>query len=210
MKAVFAILGVVVVLGIVYGLAFMGIIPVKKMAAKNPALAKILAPLHLAPAKPKATAVVAKAGTDATDPQQQTLDAQKKQLADDRAQLDKDKAAFDAQKQSPSPTPAVGADGTASVDGASPNGTAAADTGAKLSAIYATMSPDDIAKIFAKLPDPVVIQNLMPLDEGKAGKVLAAMPADRAARLSQQMMGHGLARQAAATPPPGVPVTTIP
>jgi flagellar motility protein MotE (MotC chaperone) len=208
MKAVFAIIGLIVVLGIVYGLAFMGIIPVKKMAAKNPALAKILAPLHLAPAKPKATAVVAKADTTAgaTDPQQKTLDAQKKQLTDDRAQLDKDKAAFEAQKQSSSPTPTGD---TASADGSAPNGTSVADSGAKLSAIYATMSSDDIAKIFAKLPDPVVIQNLMPLDEGKAGKVLAAMPADRAARLSQQMMAHGPTRQASA-PSPGAPATTIP
>ena len=32
------------------------------------------------------------------------------------------------------------------------------------------MDPDDIAHIFAKLPDPLVVQTLMQIDEKKAGK----------------------------------------
>ena len=203
MKAVLGVLSLVVVLGVVYGLAFLGVIPVQKMAAKNPSLAKVLAKIRLAPVKPKG-ALAAKAGAKPpADPQQQALQNQQKQLAVDRAQLDKDKAAFEAAKQTPTPPPR--ANGAMTAGAAT---TPAGDTDAKLKAIYATMSPDDIAVIFAKMPDPIVIQNLMPLDESKAGKILAALPADRAARLSQQMMAQTPTRQASAAAPQ--PQTNLP
>lgn len=188
MKIVFAILGLLIVLGVLYGLAFFGVIPVQKMADKNPAMAKILRQAHLASSKPKAVAKTA--SQPQLDPQAQSLQAQEQQVAADRAQLDKDKAAFETEKQQ-------------SANSAAPAGGNGADnpgTSAKLTAIYGTMQPDDIAKIFAKLPDPVVIQNLMPLDEEKAGKVLAAMPPDRAARLSQQMMAKASVASAAPQP----------
>ncbi len=175
MKIVIAFLSVAALLGIVYGLAFFGIIPVQKMADKSPALASTLTMLHLAKAKKPKQAVPAGA---APDPAQIALDAQKKQLATDRAQLDKDRAAWEAQKQQ-APAPA---------DGAAPDAaTTATDNAAKLSAIYAAMSPDDLARIFGKLPDPDVIQSLTQLDEKKAGQVLAILPADRAARIARQM-----------------------
>lgn len=203
MKIILTVLGLVVVLGVLYGLAFLGVIPVQKMAAKNPAMAKALAKMHLAPAKPKAAVAAKTAATAPADPQQQALQTQQKQLAADRAQLDKDRTAFEAEKQQP-PTPAGG-----TISATSDGGTAApGDLNAKLTAIYATMSPDDIAKIFAKLPDSVVIQNLTPLDERQAGKVLAAMPPDRAARLSQLMMAQGVAQQASAVPTQ--PQTSLP
>ena len=40
MKALLGIFGLLAVLGIVYGLAFVGIIPAQKLAAKSPALAR--------------------------------------------------------------------------------------------------------------------------------------------------------------------------
>ena len=49
------------------------------------------------------------------------------------------------------------------------------------------MSPDDLARIFGKLPDPDVIGSLTQLDEKKAGQILALLPADRAARIARQM-----------------------
>ena len=188
MKIVFSILGLLVLLGILYGLAFLGVIPAQKMADKNPSLAKVLYQMHLAKAKPKAAPKLA--ALPKPDPRQQQIQAEQAQVAADRAQLEKDKAAFAIQKQqaaAPPPSPSTAAPSSA-------------DTSAKLSAIYATMSPDDIAKIFEKLPDPDVIQNLMPLDEKKAGKILAAMPADRAARLSRQMMASPTPLQTAAVP----------
>ena len=196
MKIVFSILGLVVLLGVLYGLAFVGVIPAQKMADKNPSLAKILYKMHLAKAKPKAALKLA--AQPKADPKQQQIQAEQAQVAADRAQLEKDKAAFEAQKQqAAAPAPS--------------NSTAApsiADTNAKLSAIYATMSPDDIAKIFEKLSDAEVVQNLMPLDEKKAGKILAAMPADRAARLTRQMMASPTPQQTAAVPPQ--PAISIP
>jgi len=178
----------VALLGVVYGLAFFGIIPVQKMAGKSPALASALAALPLVRAKKPARSAPPGA---APNPQQQALDAQKKQLAADRAQLDKDRAALKTQKQQP-PTPPDG--------GAPP--APPPDTAAKLGAIYATMSADDLARIFGKQPDPDVIQSLTQLDEKKAGQVLAALPADRAARLTRRMSRVTLASAPTGAPAP--------
>lgn len=172
MKALFTVVGLLVTLAVLYGLAFLGVIPVQKWADKNPSLAKPLMAMHLARAKRK-SALPPSAAAPIPDPQQKALQDGRKQLAADRAQLAKDRDALEAEKQqaaSSAPT------------GATP------DTNAKLSAIYDTMSPDDLAGIFAKLPDPAVIQSLLPMDEKKAGKILAALPPARAARLARQMM----------------------
>ena len=187
MKAILGIVGLLAVLGIVYGLAFVGIIPAQKLAAKSPALGQALIALHLAKPTMKAAPVVAVAQPAAKlSPAQQALDAEKQQIAAARAQLDKDRAALDARQQQASATPAP-----------DPNAPPAPDTGAKLIALYGTMDPDDIAHIFAKLPDPLVVQTLMQMDEKKAGKVFAALPPDRAARLSEVMASHapGIRRQ---------------
>jgi len=187
LKAVIGLLSVVALLGVVYGLAFFGIIPVQKMADKSPGLASTLTKLHLAKAKKPAPAAPPGA---APSPEQQALDAQKKQTAADRAQLDKDRADFEAQKAQPAAPP----DGVAS--------TPPPDHAAKLGAIYATMSADDLARIFGKQPDPDVIQSLTQLDEKKAGQVLAALPADRAARLTRQMSRVNLASSGSGAPVP--------
>lgn len=190
MKAVLGIFGVLVLLGVAYGLAFLGVIPVQKIAGKSPTLASALKALHLAKAK-KPARVASPAA--APDPERLALDAQKKKLAADQAQLEKDRATLEAQKQTPAP-PADG-DG-----GASP--APVSDNAAKLGAIYATMSADDLARIFGKLPDPDVIASLAQLDEKKAGQVLATLPADRAARLTRQMSRVTLASASPNAPLP--------
>lgn len=170
MKAGLLIVGsIIVIVGVLYGLAFVGIIPTRKWAEKSPKMARMLAALHLAPkVKPKKAAA-------APDPALAALDAQKKQLVADRAQLDKDQAAFEDEKQKAA-APAAASNPNSAAPPPAP--------GAKLAAIYATMSPDDLARIFIKLPDPAVASTLSHLDEKKAGKILAALPSDRAARLS--------------------------
>lgn len=190
MKALFTVVGLLVALAVLYGLAFVGVIPVQKWADKNPKLAKPLMAMHLARAKHKSALPASAVAPVPPDPQQQALRAGQKQLAADRAQLAKDREAWEAEKQQAATPPANG--------NASP-ANAASDTNAKLSAIYDTMSPDDLAKIFTKLSDPAVIQSLLPMDEKKAGKVLAALPPDRAARLARQMMASS-PRPAAASP----------
>ena len=187
MKVVIGLLSVLALLGVVYGLAFLGVIPVQKMAGKSPALAAALAALHLAKAKKPAHGASPVA---APNPEQQALNAQKKKLAADQAQLEKDRAALESRKQQP----AAPADG----GGASPP--PASDNAAKLGAIYATMSADDLSRIFGKLPDPDVIASLAQIDEKKAGQVLAALPVDRAARLTQKM-----SRVTVASAPPSAP-----
>jgi len=170
-KIVVPILCILVALGVVYGMAFTGILPAQKWADKNPQIAPLLRAAHLAKAsKPKpvktAAAVPAKPA-----PPPVPLPLSTTPL--------------------PLPAPAMAAVPSAP----------APDTHAKLDAIYAAMAPDDLARIFAKLPDPTVVQSLMPMDEKKAGKVLAALPDDRAARLSRLMLASP-ARTASTNPAP--------
>ncbi len=181
MKIALPFLGILALLGVAYGLAFFGVIPAQKMADKSPQLASALIKLHLAKAKKPAPHGGPDAlKTAAVNPAQAALNTQKTQLDAGRAQLAKDRADFDAQKQAAVAAP-VSAPDSAGQNSAAP------DSAAKLSAIYAAMSPDDLVTIFTKLPDPDIISALMGLDEKKAGKVLAALPPTRAARLTQQM-----------------------
>lgn len=176
MKIAIPILGLLALLGIAYALAFFGIIPAQKMADHSPGLAPALIAMHLAKAKKPAkfgkTSAVA---SPVISPEQEALNTQEKQLADAKAALAKEQADFEAQKQAASAKPAAAS--------AAP----APDRAAKLSAIYAAMSADDLVTIFSKLPNPDVISALMDLDEKKAGKVLAALPPTRAAHLTQEM-----------------------
>lgn len=183
MKAVFALLGTVVVLGLLYGLAFFGVLPVQKMADKSPALSGFLKALHLAKAKPHALPAVA-TSAPAPNPEQAALDTGKKQLQADRTQFDQDRLAWEAQKRQASLAPAGDAGANA----------------AKINAIYDTMSADDIARICEKLPDPDVAGVLTALDEKKSGKILAALPADRAARITRRMSHASVTQSASAAP----------
>ncbi len=157
MKIVLPLLCLLVVLGVIYGLAFTGILPAQKWADKNPQIAPLLRAAHLAKARKAPAVKLAAASAKPAVP------ATPLPLPPPPLVL---------------PTPALAAVATPP----------APDTHAKLDAIYAAMAPDDLARIFARLPDPTVVQSLMPMDEKKAGKVLAALPDDRAARLSRLML----------------------
>ena len=158
MKVVVPILCLFVALGVVYGMAFVGILPAQKWADKNPQIAPLLRAAHLAKA-PKAKP----------------------------AKLAAHAPARPAPPPAPLPLPAAPAPAPSAALAAA-LAEPAPDTHAKLDAIYAAMAPDDLARIFARLPDPTVVQILIPMDEKKAGKVLAALPDDRAARLSRLML----------------------
>jgi len=157
-KVVVPLLCLLVALGVVYGMAFTGILPAQKWADTNPQIAPLLRAAHLAKATKARPAKLAAAAPA--------------------------KAAVPA---APSPAPLAPLPVPAAALAAVP-ADPTPDTHAKLDAIYAAMAPDDLARIFAKLPDPTVVQSLMPMDEKKAGKVLAALPDDRAARLSRLML----------------------
>ena len=211
MKGVMLLLSLLVVLGVLYGMALVGVLPAQKWADKSPALARPLIALHLAK-RPRKSSRVAKKDSTPRPP----ITGEQEQIAAARAQLDKDRAAFEAQKQAAAAAPGTGGAttpplseaGRLPASPASGAGGPAPDTAAKLVAIYDTMSPDDVARIFGKLPDSQVVSILMQLDEKKDGRILAALPADRAARINL-LMAHGPTRTASAAPPPH-PLTVIP
>jgi hypothetical protein len=187
MKAVYGILGLIIVVGVCYLVAFFGIIPTQKIADGSPGVGKVLVALHLAKARAKPKPLMsATPPPPAVDPFQQALADGQKQLAADRAKLDANKAAFAQSKPQSSGTQFAGT-------------AARADTQAKLLAIYATMSADDLAQIMSKQSDQAAIDAIMSLDEKKAGKVLAALPTVRAARISM-IMAHS---EMTATKPSG-------
>ncbi len=177
MKIALPVFGLIAVLGLAYGLAFLGIIPAQKMADHSPGLGKTLIALHLAkPKKPAATKTAASAPATVS-PEQDALNAEKKQIADSKAALAKAQADFEAEQQAAKTAPASPAAQIA----------APPQTAAKLDAIYAAMSPDDLVTLFARLPDPAVLRALVNLDDKKAGKVLAGLPPARAARLTEAL-----------------------
>jgi flagellar motility protein MotE (MotC chaperone) len=189
MKFVTGFFVLLLLLGAVYGLAFFQIIPAQKLADKNPQLLSILKTVRLAKDKPKPKPVAVAAPVE--PPQNvaaKKLAAERAKLASDRAQLEQERAAFE-QSRSKATVTAASTDN----DAASPRD--------KLISIYATMSPEDVAKILEHVPDRSVLQDLVLLDEKRAGKILAAMPADRAAKLSELM---------AAQKPPTTVATTHP
>jgi flagellar motility protein MotE (MotC chaperone) len=174
MKVAIALAALIATLGVVYALAFIGVIPVKSLAAKNPIVGKALAAIKLVPKKKAKSPILAassKSGTSlkgsaAPDP----LASQKAQLAAEQAQLAQEKAQLDSKLNSASAAP-------------SPVRRTSI-TSAKMSAIYDTMKPAEIASLFEKLPDSQVVDALTKMDEDKAGKVLTAMPVKRAAKLT--------------------------
>ena len=64
MKIVLPILALLVIAGVLYGLAFVGVLPVQKWADKSPKLAPVLRALHLAKARRKMAPLTAAAPPD--------------------------------------------------------------------------------------------------------------------------------------------------
>lgn len=189
MKFVFIILGLVAALGLAWTLAFFGVIPAQKIADKNASARSILKALHLAKDRPKPKVDVAQAATAPADDPAQKLAAEQAKLDSDRAAFEQERAAFDRQKTASASGPQAG-DGSTTAAPAPDRG--------KLISIYSTMKPDDIAEILAHVPDRSALADIAAMDEKRAGKVLAAMPPDRAAKLSELMASQP--PPAAATP----------
>lgn len=192
MKVVFAILGIVLLLGVGYGLAFFGIIPVRSMAAKNPKLKSVLIAMKLdTPAKkPPTTAKVS--AVPLPDP----LAGDKAELAAERAQIAQERAAM--QKRA----------ALAAAPHRDPNGVI--PTSPKVAAIYDTMKPAELAALFEKMSDAQVCDALLKMDEQKAGKVLVAMPPARAALITTRMNATATPATAPQQPQPMVPAKSVP
>jgi hypothetical protein len=159
MKALVALITILAILGSVYALALVGVIPVKPIALSSPAAAKLLIALKLYHPVAKKAAIVAALPLTSPDPlaaDRASLQAERQQLVIEKAALDKKMA----------------------------GGGSGVTTSSKMSAIYDTMKPAQIASIFAKLPDAQVCDAIVKMDEMEAGKVLAAIPPDRAAKIT--------------------------
>ncbi len=173
-KPVKIVLAVVVplliILGGVYGLAKVGIIPVAKLAEKNKALRPILKLVGLYhPSKPGNKALVpaslVKPAAPAPDP-----------LASERAALEQERAALQAQREAQQRA-------QADAQAAQPDPANVA----RLATVYEQMPPESVTRIFAKLPADHVIAILRRMDEKKVSAILVLLPPDRAAQVTESL-----------------------
>lgn len=154
----------VILLGVPYGLAKLGIIPVAKLTAKNPALAKFARVAGLMP-RPRSV----KADTKQQD---NTPNLQRTEPPV--------RTSRPAQPSSfPSALP-------------NPSATSVQDTTARqvgwLAKVYENMEPEEAVRILDKMNDREVIALLRRMKQRQVAQILALMPPDRAARLSKTLM----------------------
>ncbi len=191
MKVVIALLSIVALVGIAYGLAFAGIIPVAKLAGKNTQIHKALIAMKLEKPAPKATVTMRATAAPVVDP----LAADRAALQAERAQVAQEKAVLDRKLATP-------------IQPVHPANWIP-PTSDKVAAIYATMKPSEIAAVFEKLSDAQVCDALLKMDESKAGKVLVAMPPARAAILTTRMNQATAPTQSGAESQ-AIPVASVP
>ncbi len=167
--AVIGLGSMILVVGASYGLAKIGIIPVKNLAKHNKMAASSLHAIGLynAPKSKPAAAV-------AVDP----LAEQKKDLNDQKAALDAERTALQNQAATHVKLAASAAPATAPLD---------PKELARMASVYEQMPADTASKIFAKLPDDQVIALLRKMDEKKVGEILAIATPERAARLTMNL-----------------------
>ncbi|GIV15903.1 MAG: hypothetical protein KatS3mg022_1338 [Armatimonadota bacterium] len=151
-------------LGVPYGLAKMGVIPVAKLTARNPALAKLARTVGLVPRKQtvKADPEKEKPSTPSSEPP--------------------------AASSKPARFPRSAPPPLVSVSTPS----AAADISSRqigwVAKVYENMEPEEAVRIFAKMDDREVVPLLRRMKQRQVAQILALMPPDRAARLSRTLM----------------------
>ena len=177
MKNLITLVVFVALIGGVYGLAKMHVLPLDGVAKSSPAAKKLLLEMKLI--KPDAAKAKTPAGPGATALEPDPLAAEKAQLAASQAAVDLEKQQLDRKLAAPAPPPVP----------------VITQTAPHMVEIYEAMGSDDVAALFAKQPDSVVVSALIAMDTKKAAKALAAMPPDRAVKLTALM------NRAMATPP---------
>ncbi len=150
--------------GVPYGLAKMGVIPVAKLTAKNPALAQVARTLGLTP-------------------QKRTVQAASREGNDSRPAPESSPAptqpAYIARPSPPSlPSPTASS--------SSPN-TTHRQIG-WVAKVYEEMEPEEAVRIMEKMDDREVVPLLQRMKQRQVAQILALMPPDRAARLSRTLM----------------------
>ncbi|HZP81742.1 MAG TPA: hypothetical protein VFB21_08915 [Chthonomonadaceae bacterium] len=183
--ALAVIVPLVIIVGAVYGLAKVGVVPVSKLAQKNKALGTALKAVGLYhPLKPAAPKVTLTAAADPLAEEKKALEAQKAALAKERADFEAQRA---AQKRGDSASP--------SGSGLDPKNVA------RLAAVYEQMPPEAVTRIFAKLPANQVLAIVRRMDEKQVGQILMLLPPERAAQMTQALSQPVPPERAAASTP---------
>ena len=168
----FVVFPLFLILGGAYGLAKVGVIPVKRLTAKNKAARTVVHLIGLDSPKLPTVQVNSAHAATAPDP----LEGRRKELDAQKAAFEKQRADWENLRQVQAKTAAAkAAEEQAAVDPKSLS---------RLAAIYEQMPAETANKIFTKLPDPEVIALLRKMDEKKVGQILAIVAPDRAARLT--------------------------
>ena len=153
-----------ILLGVPYGLAKMGVIPVAKLTAKNPALAKVARTLGLTPRKR-----TVKADTKGENSSSPAPEASR------------------PMKIAESPRPAA-AQPPVTASAPAPAGDNAGRQIGWVAKVYENMEPEEAVRIMEKMDDREVVPLLRRMKQRQVAQVLALMPPDRAARLSRTLM----------------------
>lgn len=162
MKRLLIVLVVLLILlGIPYGLAKMGILPVAKLTAKSPALAKFARMAGLLPRKQ-----VVHADTKEQKPSSNVSGSPAQPV------------------QMPRPAPQV----SASVSPSAPAADTANRQTGWVAKVYENMEPEEAVRILEKMDDREVVSLLRRMKQRQVAQILALMPPDRAARLSRTLM----------------------
>lgn len=162
MKRLLVVLILLLVLvGVPYGLAKMGVIPVAKLTAKNPALAKFARTVGLIPRK-------------------QTVKADTKEEHSSSPAPEASRPMKVAEPPRPAVQPPVTAPASAGDNAGRQIGWVAK--------VYENMEPEEAVRIMEKMDDREVVPLLRRMKQRQVAQILALMPPDRAARLSRTLM----------------------
>jgi hypothetical protein len=174
------------ILGITWGLAKFGVIPVRKLAEKNPKIRPILKTLALdTPQLP------ARTGPASVPPD--PLAGERKALQAQREALDEERKKWEVQRQV---RLRQESDSRAAAQRAAPD----PKNLTRMAAVYEQMSPETVTRIFGKMRDDQVVALLRRMDEKQVGQVLAAVTPERAARLTLALSRPAPDKTASATP----------
>lgn len=165
MKRLLVLLAILLILlGIPYGLAKMGIIPVAKLCAKNPALAKFARSVGLMPRRQTVQASTKEQGAVSATP---SVPASSKTVRPEPAPLPPVPPAAPSAANTPDdPSHQVG----------------------WVAKVYENMEPEQAVRILEKMNDREVIALLRRMKQRQVAQILALLPPDRAARLSRSLM----------------------
>ena len=180
--ALAVLLPLLLILGGVYGLAKMGMVPLDGLTKSNPSLARafkamgLKVPAAKTPEKATPETKTASDAAPAPDP-----------AAQQQAAFEKERAELQAQIQTlKKPAPAANAPDPKNV--------------ARMAGIYDQMPAEAVTKIFAKMPDEQVIALLRRMDEKQVGLILAAQTPEHAAQWTEALSRPAPLARVAATP----------